>query len=657
MPAPDNHSNHAESVEAEVRGNILAQPLIEGRAVTAASLDLPAPLVARMADRIIRSTFEERHRAVYEDRPGKRQDAAPAPLVFDREHWPPLRAFRASIAPDEDAWPERFPTDADPPELPRAAEYVATRLAGDGLPHALARVCDILSPLLRAAPGRAPELLRRAGFPVDLLDFFTIESRPLLERVLSRLASGAPRHSLDAEAAGARFEFRPTRPGFRAVDESGAQPADLLRMQVTRPAHWDGEGGGANSGDNLDLLIHLLRALPQTRFLLSVAANHADSLSASLVAAGIDTSRLTVVPAELPVSQWAQDNLKPGLLDSPPRHAALLPRYASRGEDGAKLDPGDTAVLSHLAAAGITSIHSPLHFQGGNVMLVTRSGGERLLLVGEAEIARNSTLGLTPDQAADALRIEMGAESVLVLPAVGFHLDTELSVRAVGGERLVFVPDEIAASRLILVSAIRALELAGIASRADAKVLRTFLEARNDHQLLSRLTGLLAGFIHPAGTFPASFAELFRPSPAESGPANLCRVLLAVDLLAAGLPIAPAPAMDAHALAYARAIRRSRADRVVMNQSLAAAGFRVVPVPSISAGNRSSSVINAIHLPDRVLLPVRGGFLKPIDDAAIKVMRSHLPPEIEITPIPAAESERRGGALHCSVAAFPDPNE
>src|SRR5689334_11891367 len=112
-----------DSIEAEVRGNILAQPLVEGdpSAGTAANLNLPEPLLSRMADRIIRSTFEERHRNVYEDRPGRLAQPANAPIMVDREQWPALRGFRATVIPGESSWPNSCPTIDDPPELRRAA--------------------------------------------------------------------------------------------------------------------------------------------------------------------------------------------------------------------------------------------------------------------------------------------------------------------------------------------------------------------------------------------------------------------------------------------------------------------------------------------------------------------------------------------------------
>src|SRR6185295_17215229 len=52
------------SVEAEVIGNILAQPLGPG---TVADLNLPREFVQRYADRVIRASFYERSRIVVAD--------------------------------------------------------------------------------------------------------------------------------------------------------------------------------------------------------------------------------------------------------------------------------------------------------------------------------------------------------------------------------------------------------------------------------------------------------------------------------------------------------------------------------------------------------------------------------------------------------------
>lgn len=638
-PFPHDPASPASAIEAEVRANILAQPLIDDRpaAGTAADLNLPDALVSRIADRIIRSTFEERHRSIRQDQPAPSHREPPPAR---RESWPALRGWRA------DGHLNAHPSDDSP--LAPVADHISLRLATDGIPRTLA---DILRDHLRTfdAP-QIPSALLSAGFPVDLLDFFSVDGRPLLDQLIATRDS---QENIHAVAARAVYAFTPSAPGFRAIDDAGSQPSSSFRLQLTRGDHWDAARSGPKSGDNLDLTIRLINAAPDARFSISIEQSHASTLRRSLAAVGIDTSGLVITEAELPVSQWAQDNLKPGLLPDQ-RPAAILPRYASRAEDGARFDPGDTAAMAHIADADVATFRSPLHFQGGNIMFVRRPDSTSLLLIGEAEIARNVTLGLTPQQAIDSFRAEFGADAAMVLPAVGFHLDTEISFRCVGDAAIAFVPDEPAAARLIIAAAIRTLESRNILSRADSKILRTFLDHKNDEQLVARLAPMLARFSDPHGNLAESFAAIFSLAPFDSGPANAQRVLFSLDLLASLKPRPWESSLHPHAQAYMRALRRSAADRDAMHRALADAGFRLVPVPSISAGTRSASVINALQLPDRMLIPVRGGFLSPLDDAAIKVLRTHLPSSVQVILIPAAESERRGGALHCSIAAFPD---
>jgi hypothetical protein len=649
-----------ESIEAEVRANIVCQPLVPGamHVASVADLALPEAFVRRIADRVIRSSFEERHRAVFEDRPGRA--GVGGPMIIDREIRPDLRGYRPALVPCDDAWPDRFPRDDDDPALRSAAADVASRLAADGLPAIFVRIVSRLAHVLRpASPGSRVDILRRTGLPTDLLSCFEIDSKPLFDRAMACI-DGASATSIDALAAQAVFRWRATLPGFRAGDDAGSQGTSLVRMQMTRPDHWTipgagaAQAGGPGSGDNFDLLLHLSRAMPDALFVALIDAPHVSELSAALERSGC-AGRVRVVAAGQPVSQWAQDNLKPGL-DGVGARAALLPRFASRAEDGAKMDAGDTgALVSGLGEHGVKPGHSPLHFQGGNVLVVERPSTKgRVALIGEAEIWRNVGLGLTPAQAEGALREELGVEESLVLPAVGFHLDTELSARRVGDGVVVFVSDDDAGARLIVAAAIRALAGAGVLPPAEARALRTFLERRNDEQLVARLGGFLGHACDPMGNLAASAAEVFRDGPADFAPANAMRVLTALDVLAARTPRPWEPSMHPHAQAYMRSVRRLNEDRALMNKALASAGFRVIKIPSLTMGDRSASVINMVQLPDRVLVPVRGGFMQPLDDAGLRGIAREVGPDVGVVGIPAAESERRGGAVHCSVSVFPD---
>src|SRR5690606_20045328 len=112
-------------------------------------------------------------------------------------------------------------------------------------------------------------------------------------------------------------------------------------------------------------------ALPSSSFVALIDAPHSPELAGALERSGC-AGRVRVVGVDQPVSQWAQDNVKPGL-DGSGARAALLPRFASRAEDGAKMDAGDTgALVSGLESSGVRVAHSPLHFQGGNVLVVER---------------------------------------------------------------------------------------------------------------------------------------------------------------------------------------------------------------------------------------------------------------------------------------------
>lgn len=644
MTSTDDTGRPSESIEAEVLGNILAQPIIAqaADAATVADLNLPASFTARIADRVIRSSFEDRHRVIYNDR--AQHAAAPhdAPQLT-QETWPELRGYRPPLIPDDPEWPHAFPSSGDS-LLRLAAEHVARRLAFDGFPATFTHIRNLLAPLLpethdpegpmtdlKGAGSRADahvSLFRRAGLPTDLLRFFSLDHP-------------------------SEFNFRPTIPGFRAIDDAGSENASLVRMQMTRPDHWiQSAGGGPGSGDNVDLLLHLLRAAPDLPFVISIHHEHADVLRLMLARADIAIDRVTILPVPHPVSQWAQDNLKTGAVGT--TSAALFPRFASRAEDGAKMDASDTAALARVSVPGLVTAHSPLHFQGGNLMLLRR-GETRILLIGEAEIARNAALGLTPAQSETALRAEMGADVSVVLPAAGFHLDTEILPRCIGKELIVFVADEPSAARIILRTALQSLETARVLSRADARPLHAFLDHRNDEQVVARFSALLSQVMTPSGEFPASFAEVFRAAAWEFPPANAQRVLLAIDILAGLQPRPWEHSLHPHAQAYFRSLRRLADDRRELTARLSPHGIRIVPVPALAADRRSASVINAVNLRDRLLVPVRNGFFKPLDDAAIRVIRQHVPPSVRIVPIPAAESERRGGAVHCSVSLFPAP--
>jgi hypothetical protein len=72
------------SVEDEVLGNVRAQPL--GPA-TVADLALPEPFLRRVADRIVRSSYEDRFRIVISDEHARSASAQPQ-KVSESQHAP-----------------------------------------------------------------------------------------------------------------------------------------------------------------------------------------------------------------------------------------------------------------------------------------------------------------------------------------------------------------------------------------------------------------------------------------------------------------------------------------------------------------------------------------------------------------------------------------
>jgi hypothetical protein len=515
---------------------------------------------------------------------------------------PALRGFR----------PDDVPVALDEP-MRRAAALVQTKLARDGLVATAAAAAGILG-------SDDPSKLAAIGIPADLLAFFD-------------RGTGA-------------FTFEPTLAGFRASSESGDEAIGLARLQITNSTYFLGQ----DDGGSVDVVRQLLAALPDATFFASIEEKHVDGF---LEVAKGWPGRLTLVPEALPVSQWAQDDGKPGTADGVP--VLLLPRYASRGEVGASLVPGDTFVGEGLAAAGLRVVRSPLLFQGGD-LLVARDPktGERILFVGEGNVWRNTALGLTREQVLDAFRTELGVDRCTMLPAISFHVDEELSVRAVGGRLVAFVPDAVAAVRIVLRCGVEALEKAGVVAAAGPIA---DLEAGRDAEFLERVLPPLLARCPAYGRFPESLASAFSRGSADSGVGNLQRFLLATDLLTSWTTDLehPAPSLDPHAVAYLRSFVRRDAERRDLAATLRKAGLDVVRIPSLPEEKRGIDYLNGVHDRGRYLMPAWGGLYAPLDDAARAAFAKALGPDVAVVPILTSESQRRGGGVHCSLSASGTP--
>lgn len=672
-----------EPVEREVAQNILAQVIAgaseRGAAHTIAELNLPDPYLRRIADRVIRSSFEEQCRIVVAgpDAPEEKKSTPPAlkgdgsPPAFRvcseiaaasmpaawREARPPARGFSASID-DTCALPFDLPGPEHHPLRP-VADMIAARLAFDGLLITLGRAVLMLgAEAARGDPQGAVNDLKSAGFPVDLLGHFSApdpqghgRANALVRGVAQRLIAGDGPELSGSDAA---FSFVPAAAGFKASAESGEHEPALIRMQLVRGDYWSLPG----AGESLDLARQLLSAMPLARFIIHIQSEHAQRFLRSSRAWSIPSrDRVAVITQDAPVTQWAQDNAKPGRDSAGP--AALLPRYPSRGEDGSVFLPGDARASGALAGAGLRLLRSTLLFQGGNCVVALAPSRpdptrrDRVLLLGEGEVWRNTTLGLSADEAAAAFKAEFGVERCVVLPAASFHVDYEVCCRSrsAAGDAAAFVNDSVVASKIILGCGLRALVSRRVVPRKEGDAARAALSAGDDGAFLRMIGPVLEHHGGSAGHFPLDFAANFSVGPTDSGPGNLHRFLLAFDTIAAlcggGTP--GEDLLDPFVRAYFRSFRRREADRAALRATLADLGFRIVPVPSTAEERRGTNYINGVHTPTRYLMPAYGGLYSALDDAAGAVFKRELGARVKVVPVLCAESQRRAGAVRCSV--------
>ena len=489
------------------------------------------------------------------------------------------------------------------------------------------------------------------GLPIDLVAGFSPRSDPaeVICRAGEVVRAAPTSHRLRRDLEKLAFQPAASCDGFRAAADSGQEPIRAVRVQATSGAYWTGPGDGGC----LDLLAQLADAIPQARIMASVERRHLNAFEARAAGWANARSRATIIAENLPVAQWAQDNGKSGR-DRQGEPVLVVPRYASRGELGAVFVPGETFLADGLAAAGVRVVQSPLLFQGGNIIVVEEGqSGRCTILVGEAEIWRNTALGLSKDQAAEWFRVEFGADRCIVLPAASFHLDFEVTIRTMPTRVVAFVADAPAAARIILECGISAMASGGTMSVAEADRARGHLAGGRLRECLSRVAIALGGAAIGPGRFSEAFAAQFSAGPGDHGPSNLYRVLLALDLLSA-LHGGPGEyPTDPNVRAYLETFAHQEADRRLLHRRLKDAGYEIVLTPSLAEPFRGINAINGLHSPSSFLMPAYGGLFAPLDAAAGAVIRAALSSDVRVQEIACAETQRRSGALRCAISVFP----
>lgn len=650
------------------------------------NLNLPPHTVQLIADRAVIDAYQSGR---------DRSDQASKPTVavrylprFNDERY--VKVVTSAVAPDLLEWWRGLPTNSVPPigfrapilgfasDRPTiavasgkpatgrtaAADLIAQRLAREGLLVTLARAIELVGPKQFVADGReALRQLEQAGFPVDLLACFSnstgdvaTASLAVAQGVAQRLETNGTPASMAAYLARMPFHFVRATDGFQVAEESGGHALGLLRMQAG-----GGYRDGVVAGGSIDVINQMVHALPQTDFLISVPNEFLEPY-ASLARRSWRLRRegqAILVGEPLSISAWAQDNGKAGLVRDPQsgaaRVATLTPRFASIGEGVSAFEPGESFLMNGLVSAGHGVSQSSLLFQGGNLLAVTNpASGERVLLMSEGTVQRNVALGLSREQVLTAFRSEFGVDRCAVLPAVSYHLDFDVTVRARGKGVVALVNDTMAAARLILQVGIEALQQRGAIGSNVVVDVHTALSQQSDSDLFRVVSeGVRRLFPTDNSPLPESCSRMFVADRTDFGVGNLQTFLLALDLLESSLPVAVDSSIRADRREYLDALRRLEAGRRHQVRELRKLGWTVAAIPSMTDLYRGVNYLNGIQHREGYVMPAFGGFYASLDQAAQAAIRETLGPELNITLVRSAECQRKHGGIHCTVAAYP----
>lgn len=540
----------------------------------------------------------------------------------------------------------------------RVAEIVAHGLATKGLKETFVDALVALGPSEFAAMqlDQQQEALAQVGLPLDwIAQFKHITAFPFPAPINIGFTAGLLKETKGTPGVVAflnhyQFACQPTNPRFQIATESGENDIGLLRLQLTRGDDWLGHADGGA----IDIARQLVTQIPEAEFLAGIRKDHLTAFLATAKDWPAPAEDFTLIAENFPLAQWAQDNGKAGvLLDEngrPVSAATLAPRYASRRDEASVFIPGESFAMDGLQAGGHPVFHSPLIFQGGNLMAVRDPKTQkRILLIGEAEILRNINLGLSREQVLEAFQVECAVDECRIIPSVSFHLDFDLTVRAVAGQLVAFVQDTDAGAKIVLAAGINALSTSKYMKAAAASAALSALKSNDRGKLLAALGPVMAANVDPAGHFAESFARAFSTSPVDSHVGNLRLFLVAMDTFVH--PVAKTS--NTGTQAYLDSFDRLESDRRELHALLESWGWKVVPVPCLGEGRRTINPLNGIHDRRRYFMPVIGGLYSEMDTAATAIFNRELGPDVQIVPIRCAESQRRAGSLHCAVAAYP----
>jgi hypothetical protein len=217
------------------------------------------------------------------------------------------------------------------------------------------------------------------------------------------------------------------------------------------------------------------------------------------------------------------------------------------------------------------------------------------------------------------------------------------------------VNDQASAAQLIVKCGLDALRAHGDLPQGQWEHIQAQVAARQLSEALAILTPVLEQGSPGPGQFSESLARAFQASPADSGAGNMLRFLSAIDCLAGLSGAGDQPGLDPRTAAYLRSFARREHERYTLVHGLEGLGMRIVPLPGWPDDALGITPLNGVHERKRFLFPVYGGLYRPLDDACAAILARTLGTEVEIVRLGCAESQRRAGAVRCSVSATLGP--
>lgn len=553
--------------------------------------------------------------------------------------------------------------------LARARKTVGRNLAELGLIKTLSRVMREFPEFPYQHNGRANKaLIEEIGFPVRLLNCYSIDAPQIagLDQIVAALSrqacTQAPERSSASGQPKWKFEYTPTQHGFRLLPENGVCRIEAMRMQLYPLDYVKGPGDGCI----VDIARQLLLATSREKFLISVSPAELIPLTGLIQAWNVPApERVVLLEDESVSSQWAQDNCKTGAVYDRwgrfQEYVTLVPRFACVGEDYSEYRPAESFIFDQVQRAGWRVVQSPLLFQGGNILPVKHpKTGELTVFVGQAEVIRNTRLGLKKEEVLEAFRREWGADRIEVLPPLSFHIDLEVSFRWHKGRMIAFTNDSLAAARMIVRCGIKGLLSCSILTESEADELTWWLDhSEHQDQLLQILWSRVNEFRDEKGQFISDKAEFFAVSGEESGRVNLSRFLLGLDLLSAAHKQrekfwASLADQDARRdlFEYYRLLLEREEQRAQLKKRLLSLGIEVISLPSTSDDDVSLNYINMIQDLTTVYLPAFGGMFQDIDQKVVGTLQGFLGSMVRIHQIRNSATQSQCGGIHCSVSVY-----